>query len=304
MVEWSSGSKSVQSSATTTSGRLPLTNGTQDANSFHTSTPVLEKNRSTCLTACFPLSSFATARARPSAPTASWAPCRAPTVASASEATRFAWRSQSKIEETKSCTRRGRMARVRMAQHDDLNPADRLQLRPSHDRGNEGIGQAVARNGDQREEEPADIPGALKWRRRRTPVADRAVSTVTRCRPTPDPSLLPASLSRAVIGRAASAGRRSARGEPHARPRSRRDAQRRAGVLPLVRAEAHATARLALPTLRNAGGVRSSHSQGATGPATRPRNRTGVPRRQQDRGGDHGAERWRPRDRPRQVPRE
>src|SRR6266542_1623316 len=33
------------------------------------------------------------------------------------------------------------MARVRMAQHDDLNPADRLQLRPSHDRGNEGIGQ-------------------------------------------------------------------------------------------------------------------------------------------------------------------
>src|SRR6266542_7052976 len=140
MVEWSSGSKSVQSSATTTSGRLPMTNGTQEAKSFQTSTPVLEKNRSTCLTACFPLSSFATARARPSAPTASWAPCRAPTVASASEATRFAWRSQSKIEETKSCTRRGRMARVRMAQHDDLNPADRLQLRPSHDRGDEGIG--------------------------------------------------------------------------------------------------------------------------------------------------------------------
>jgi hypothetical protein len=28
-----------------------------------------------------------------------------------------------------------------MAPHHDLNPADRLQLRPSHDRGNEGIGQ-------------------------------------------------------------------------------------------------------------------------------------------------------------------
>src|SRR6266511_1765590 len=81
MVEWSSGSKSVQSSATTTSGRLPMTNGTQEAKSFQTSTPVLEKNRSTCLTACFPSSSFATARARPSAPTASCAPCRAPTVA-------------------------------------------------------------------------------------------------------------------------------------------------------------------------------------------------------------------------------
>jgi len=25
--------------------------------------------------------------------------------------------------------------------HDDLNPAERLQLAPSHDRGNEGIGQ-------------------------------------------------------------------------------------------------------------------------------------------------------------------
>jgi hypothetical protein len=113
---------------------------------LETATLVLEKKRSTCLMACFPLSSFATARARPSAPTASWAPCRAPTVASASDTTRLAWRSWSKIEETKSCTRRGRMARVRMARHDDFNPAGRLQLRTSHDRGDEGIGQTGSSN--------------------------------------------------------------------------------------------------------------------------------------------------------------
>src|SRR3990172_9528647 len=51
MVDWLSASNSVQSSATTISGRGPTTNGTQEAKRFQTSTPVLEKNRSTCVSA-------------------------------------------------------------------------------------------------------------------------------------------------------------------------------------------------------------------------------------------------------------
>ena len=89
IVDWLSWSKSVQSSATTISGRAPRTKGTQFAKSPQTSTPVFEKSRSTCWMACFASRSFAIANARPRAPTASRAPWRAPTVASAREATHF-----------------------------------------------------------------------------------------------------------------------------------------------------------------------------------------------------------------------
>src|SRR3989304_899066 len=78
MVDWLSASNSVQSSATTISGRGPTTNGTQEAKRFQTSTPVLEKNRSTCLIACLGLRFFATASARPIVATPSRAPSSAP----------------------------------------------------------------------------------------------------------------------------------------------------------------------------------------------------------------------------------